>query len=454
MLAPAAFAADDAWPTRPVTMIVPFAAGGPVDITARLMAAHLPKFLGQAVIVENIPGAGSMTGANRVAQAAPDGSVFLYGNSSTHTFSQIVNKKPPYDAMTDFAPVAAFVENSKVLMVRQDLPVKDLAEFIAYTRTNQKTMQFGSAGLGSAAHISCVLINLTIGVEVTAVPYRGLGPAMQDLMAGRIDYACDIVSSAVPHIKSGNVRATGAAVAEPERRAAGPADRRRAGPQGPRSRRLERVLLPEGDAGRDRTQARQGDQRHPRHPGSARPPDQPRAQHRGAGAPHARVRRGSGEERPGKMARADFGQRHRAAVTAGAAAGHTATSLGPLSSDAQHAIELVAAPDDQPGGGHHAVGALAARQAGIFLDAVDRHFRGAAEHREHGAVLEEVDRVIAPLAGGDHAAVEAEDAVEFAPVEGHLVAGGGRLRCRPRKSRSVRFRRMSCGASLAVARLS
>jgi tripartite-type tricarboxylate transporter receptor subunit TctC len=200
-------AAAEDWPTRPITMIVPFAAGGPVDTTGRLMALHLSKFLGQTVIVENVPGAGSMTGANRVAQAPPDGTTFLYGNSSTHTFSQIVHKNPPYNAVTDFAPVATFVENSKVLLVRKDLPVKDLSEFIAYTRAHQKTMQFGSAGLGSAAHITCVLLNSTIGVDVTHVPYRGLAPAMQDLTAGRIDYVCEIISSAVPHIKSGNVRA-------------------------------------------------------------------------------------------------------------------------------------------------------------------------------------------------------------------------------------------------------
>jgi tripartite-type tricarboxylate transporter receptor subunit TctC len=196
-----------AWPTHPITMIVPFAAGGPVDITGRLMAQHMSTLLGQTVIVENVPGAGSMTGANRVAQAPPDGTTFLYGNSSTHTFSQIIHKKPPYDAVADFAPVAVFVENSKVLLVRKDLPVNNLSEFIAYTRAHQKTMQFGSAGLGSAAHITCVLLNSTIGVNVTHVPYRGLAPAMQDLTAGRIDYVCEIISSAVSHIKSGNVRA-------------------------------------------------------------------------------------------------------------------------------------------------------------------------------------------------------------------------------------------------------
>jgi tripartite-type tricarboxylate transporter receptor subunit TctC len=206
-LAVSTAAVAEEWPSRPVSLIVPFAAGGPVDITARLLAVHLSKLLGQSVIVENVPGAGSMTGANRVAQAMPDGYTFLYGNSSTHTFSQIIHKKPPYNAVTDFAPVAVFVENSKVLLVRKDLPVKNLADFIAYTRAHQKTMQFGSAGLGSAAHITCVLLNSTIGVEVTHVPYRGLAPAMQDLTAGRIDYVCEIISSAVSHIKAGNVRA-------------------------------------------------------------------------------------------------------------------------------------------------------------------------------------------------------------------------------------------------------
>ena len=188
-------------------MVVPFAAGGPVDTTARILAARLTTLLGQTVIVENVPGAGSMTGANRVAQAAPDGYTFLYGNSSTHTFSQIIYKKPLYDAVTDFAPVATFVENSKILLVRKDLPVSNLDEFIAYARANQKAMQYGSAGLGSAAHVTCVLLNSRIGVEVTHIPYRGLAPAMQDLTAGRIDYVCEIISSAVAHVKSGNVRA-------------------------------------------------------------------------------------------------------------------------------------------------------------------------------------------------------------------------------------------------------
>jgi tripartite-type tricarboxylate transporter receptor subunit TctC len=194
------------WPTRPVTMVVPFAAGGPVDTSARIMAARLSELIGQPVIVENIAGAGSMTGANRVAKGPPDGSVFLYGNSSTHTFSQLLNKKPPYDALTDFTPVAAFVENSKVLIARKDFPADTLSEFIGYVRANQGKLQYGSAGAGSAAHVTCVLLNSAIGVEVTHIPYRGLAPALQDLIGGRIDYLCEIISTALPQIRADTVK--------------------------------------------------------------------------------------------------------------------------------------------------------------------------------------------------------------------------------------------------------
>jgi tripartite-type tricarboxylate transporter receptor subunit TctC len=204
-LAGAAGAQD--WPTRPVTMVVPFAAGGPVDTSARIMAARLAELLGQPVIIENVAGAGSMTGANRVAKAPPDGSVFLYGNSSTHTFSQLLYKTPLYDAVGDFAPVAAFVENSKVLIARKDFPADTLADFIAYVRAHQARLQYGSAGAGSAAHVTCVLLNSAIGVEVTHIPYRGLAPALQDLIGGRIDYICEIISTALPQIRTKAVKA-------------------------------------------------------------------------------------------------------------------------------------------------------------------------------------------------------------------------------------------------------
>jgi len=194
------------WPMRPVTLVVPFAAGGPVDTAARIMAARLSENLGQQFIVENVSGAGGMMGGNRVAKAAPDGYTALHGNRSTHIYSQILSKKPMYDAVTEFAPVAAFVENSAVLLVRKDFPAATLGEFSAQLRANPGKLQFASAGAGSASHVVCVLLNGAIGVEITHIPYRGTAPALQDLIGGRVDYLCDIISTAIPPIQSGLVK--------------------------------------------------------------------------------------------------------------------------------------------------------------------------------------------------------------------------------------------------------
>jgi tripartite-type tricarboxylate transporter receptor subunit TctC len=142
------------WPARTITMVVPFPAGGPLDVAARILAQPMGDLLGQQIIIENIGGAGGSTGSSRVAKAPPDGYVFLYGNSGTHAYSQLLTKKPPYDAVNDFAPVAVFVENSKVLVTRKDLPADTLPDFIAYAKANQARMQYGSAGGGSATHVS------------------------------------------------------------------------------------------------------------------------------------------------------------------------------------------------------------------------------------------------------------------------------------------------------------
>jgi tripartite-type tricarboxylate transporter receptor subunit TctC len=169
-------AAAQDWPTRPITLVVPFPAGGPIDFIGRLMAQKLSERLGQQVVVENIGGAGGMNGAARVAKSSPDGSMFLFGNQGTHTFSQMLYKKPLYNAVTEFAPVAVVVENVKFLATRKDFPAKTLPEFIAYAKANQKTMQYGSAGIASATHVSCVLFNYAIGVDITHVPYRPARP--------------------------------------------------------------------------------------------------------------------------------------------------------------------------------------------------------------------------------------------------------------------------------------
>jgi tripartite-type tricarboxylate transporter receptor subunit TctC len=195
------------WPTRPVTMIIPFAAGGPTDVLGRVMAQRMSEILGQQVVVENVGGAGGMTGSKRVVDSAPDGYTFVLGTVGTHAQGQTLYKKPLYNAATDFAPVGLIAEVPIMLIVRKDLPVKDFKEFAAYAKANQAKMTFGSAGAGSATHLGCVVLNTAIGVEITHVPYRGTGPAMQDLQGGRIDYLCEIVTTAKPQVDGGAVTA-------------------------------------------------------------------------------------------------------------------------------------------------------------------------------------------------------------------------------------------------------
>lgn len=195
------------WPTRPLTMINPFAAGGPNDVLARLFAQRMGEILGQSIIIENVGGAGGMNGADRVAKAAPDGYTFLQGTVGTQAQNQTLFKKPAYNSTTDFAPVALIVEAPLVLIARKDLPVKDMKEFVAYAKANQDKMQFASAGTGSAIHLGCALMNMVAGLDIVHVPYRGANPAMQDLMSGRVDYLCDIITTAKPQIDGGAVKA-------------------------------------------------------------------------------------------------------------------------------------------------------------------------------------------------------------------------------------------------------
>jgi tripartite-type tricarboxylate transporter receptor subunit TctC len=204
-VAPLGAAAQD-WPTRTMTIVVPFAAGGAADGTARVLAVGLSQVLGQNAIVENISGAGSTIGANRVAKGPTDGYQSVLGSIGTFAHSQSLYKRPPYDTLKDFAPVALVSRQAIVLAVRKDLPAADLQVFIAYAKTNQAKMQFGSAGAGSGIHLACALFNAAIGVHVTHVPYRGGAPALQDLIGGRIDYLCLTDLSALPQIESGTIK--------------------------------------------------------------------------------------------------------------------------------------------------------------------------------------------------------------------------------------------------------
>jgi tripartite-type tricarboxylate transporter receptor subunit TctC len=191
-------------------MIIPFGAGSGIDVLGRIIAPAMAEKLGQPIVIENVGGAGGMTGTARVAKAAPDGYVFVLGNVGTHAVNQSLYPHPLYDAAQDFVPVAALADTPPVLIVRKDLPAEGLHDFVGYAKANRAKMQFGSPGAGSAAHLACALLNVAIGVDVTHVPYRGGGPAMQDLIAGRIDYQCPLVALARPHIESGQVRAIAA----------------------------------------------------------------------------------------------------------------------------------------------------------------------------------------------------------------------------------------------------
>jgi tripartite-type tricarboxylate transporter receptor subunit TctC len=207
LLALTGTAGAQGFPDHPITMVIPFAAGGPTDVLGRVMAQRMGEILKQTVIVENVGGAGGMTGGKRVADARPDGYTMLLGTVGTQAQGQTLYKKPLYNAVTDFSPVALIADVPIALLVRKDLPAKDLKEFVAYAKANQDKMQYGSAGAGSATHLGCVVLDTAMGTKIVHVPYKGTGPAMQDLIGGRIDFLCEIVSTAKAQVDGGSVRA-------------------------------------------------------------------------------------------------------------------------------------------------------------------------------------------------------------------------------------------------------
>ena len=198
--------ADD-WPSRSITLIVPFGAGSGSDYVARIISARLSEILGQQIIIENVGGAGGVVGVSRVARAAPDGYQMVLGAVDTFAQGQSLYKKPAYDSIKDFSPVALAVEQPLLLTVRNELPVKDLKEFVAYVKANQSKMQFGSAGVGAAPHLACYQLTSAIGASVTHVPYRGSAQALQDMIAGRLDYYCPLAIGAIPLITGNSIKA-------------------------------------------------------------------------------------------------------------------------------------------------------------------------------------------------------------------------------------------------------
>lgn len=195
------------YPSRPITLVVPFAAGGAFDVVGRIVGARMSELLGQPVIIENATGAGGIVGVKRVTSAAPDGYTVLLGTVGTHAYNQTIYKKRRYDAVADFTPVTLFSEQTMVLEVRKDLPANTLPEFAALLKANGGKMQYGSAGVGSTTHLACSLLNAKLGVTIAHVPYRGAGPAANDLIGGQIDYLCGNLGGAVPLIVGKQVKA-------------------------------------------------------------------------------------------------------------------------------------------------------------------------------------------------------------------------------------------------------
>src|ERR1700754_844176 len=203
------------YPTRNITMIVPFAAGGPTDGIARIVTGHMAPTLGQAIIIENVVGAGGTTATTRAARAANDGYTLITGHMGTHAASVPLYPNLAYHPEKDFEPVALLASTPILILGRKDFPPNDLKEFIAYVKTNNDKLNAAHAGVGSVSHVSCQLLNAILDVKPTGVPFNGTGPAMHALVGGQVDYMCDQIVNAVPQINGGTIKAY--AIATPER---------------------------------------------------------------------------------------------------------------------------------------------------------------------------------------------------------------------------------------------
>jgi tripartite-type tricarboxylate transporter receptor subunit TctC len=197
----------ETFPARQVTIIVPFAAGGPSDVIARIVADQLAKRLGQPFVIENVNGAGGTIGAIRAARAAPDGYTLVMGHMGTHAAAVALYANLAYDPRTDFSPIGLVVETPEVLVTRKDLPPNTLKEFIAYARQNEGKLNMAHSGVGSISYTGCLLFNSAIGIKPTLVPFTGSAPATNALLAGQVDYFCDPIVAQMAHVRAGGLKA-------------------------------------------------------------------------------------------------------------------------------------------------------------------------------------------------------------------------------------------------------
>jgi tripartite-type tricarboxylate transporter receptor subunit TctC len=207
--------AQNAYPQRPITMIVPFAAGGPTDVIARIVGDHMSRTLGQQIVIENVAGAGGTTGITRAAQSQPDGYTIMMGHMGTHGAAPALYPNLKYDPTKDFVPVGLAAGTPIVIVAKKDFPANDLKGFLDYMKANSEKVNMAHAGAASVSHVTGILLNSTINAKPTLVAYRGTGPALNDLMANTVDFMADQIVNVAPQIQGGNVKAF--AIATPER---------------------------------------------------------------------------------------------------------------------------------------------------------------------------------------------------------------------------------------------
>ncbi|MGE0578073.1 MAG: tripartite tricarboxylate transporter substrate-binding protein [Reyranella sp.] len=198
-----------AYPTKPISVIVPFSAGGPTDALARILGQRMGEILGQQIIIDNVAGAGGTIGVAKAARAAPDGYTLLFAHMGTLAVNIALYKSLPYDSQKDLEPVGLGGTNPMVLVAKKGLPAKDFAEFMAWVKANQKKAQYGMAGIGAASHLGGLMLNSMMKVDVLEIPYKGTGPALNDLVSGQFDYMVDQAVNVLPQIKAGNIKPLG-----------------------------------------------------------------------------------------------------------------------------------------------------------------------------------------------------------------------------------------------------
>jgi len=218
--AAAPVAAQDDYPRRPITLIVPFAAGGPTDVISRIASDHMSRTLGQPIIIENIVGAGGTTASTRAARATADGYTIEMGHMGTHAASVALYPNLAYKPDVDFAPIGLVAGTPVLILARKDFPPTNLKEFVTYVKANVDKLNMAHAGVGSVSFTTCLLLNSTLAIKPTSIPFNGTGPALTALISGQVDYMCDQIVNVVQQVQAGQIKAYG--IGTPERNPALP----------------------------------------------------------------------------------------------------------------------------------------------------------------------------------------------------------------------------------------